>query len=138
DGRKQRLRALTPVVEKLRRCECSTPPDSATVLDGWLSTIWRLAMGSMEALAKSDRFESLRTISVPSLIVAGYLALIASAFWDFTKTSAPVEEPIEDRANMAAGTLICRCYPEVDRESADNSLSSAPRAHLSAEAVEAT
>jgi len=72
----------------------------------------------MEALAKPDRFRGLGTTSVLSLIVAGYLALTASAFWVFTKTSGQAEDPVEDGANPGSGPLICHCYPEGERESA--------------------
>ena len=77
-------------------------------------------MGSIEALAKSDRFKGLGTTSVLSLIVAGYLALTASAFWAFTKTSGQSEDAVEDVVNPGPGSLICYCIPEGEREAAAN------------------
>jgi hypothetical protein len=71
----------------------------------------------MEALAKPARFNRLRSVGPLSVIAAGYLALMASAFWAFTETSVPPLDPVEDEEKAHSEGLISRCRPEGSTES---------------------
>jgi hypothetical protein len=61
---------------------------------------------ALARFGKQERFSSLASLTIPSLIIAGYLALAGSGLWAFSRPAQPPRsKPIE----ASSPALICRC-----------------------------
>jgi len=76
-------------------------------------------VNSMEALAKTNRFQAVGTASLISLIVAGYMTLAGTAFLSFNERRAPASHSVEDTGN-ATPALVCDCHYENPETCATN------------------
>jgi len=74
-------------------------------------------MRSLEKLAKQGRFDSALDLGVFSLIIVGFMATTASAFWTFTTRGAN-NPPALERASVA-DPLVCECTIEIQPACAD-------------------
>ncbi len=67
----------------------------------------------MERLARRTRLTELGSLSVPGLITAGYLCLIGSAFWMFTRrvesTLPSIGSSIEQNSPSSTERVVCHC-----------------------------
>ncbi len=70
-------------------------------------------MNSLENLGKPGRLNWLSGTGVMSLIIIGFMATTASAFWTFTKSGEPNVQTIEPAATPAESALICECTLEI-------------------------
>ena len=68
-------------------------------------------MDSMEALAKTNRFQAVGAASLISVIVALYMTLAGTAFMSFNEQRVPASHSIEESGNTSPA-LVCDCHYE--------------------------
>jgi len=68
-------------------------------------------VNSMEALAKTNRFQAVGTASLISLIVAGYMTLAGMAFLSFNEQRATASHSVENTGGSTPA-MVCDCHYE--------------------------
>jgi len=74
-------------------------------------------MNSLNRRARADRFAGLWEFKAILLIMFGFTAVTASAFWSFTKVGVVPQQRIEQRAPATSTPVLCECPPAVGRPS---------------------